>query len=224
MAQSEPPRPRKRPRQARSQMLVEAIQQACVIILEREGPEQLTTNRIANVAGINIASLYRYFPNKEAVLAEVFEKQIEGYAEKIRKRIGEIERLSHESLEKTLAAIIDMEIEQRLALVRMEPEFYGLYQRSLDFHRRTNELSVSLDNLSWEAWFPRLLGQHRERLRNGGLEAMSHIARSALEGLLVTALSNIPETLNTQALKGEILDLLLRYLLADPEQRANTLS
>ena len=76
MNRHRPPRPRKRPKQSRSLMLVQAIQEACLQILEREGPDQLTTQRIADVAGINIASLYQYFPNKEAVLAEVFDEQV----------------------------------------------------------------------------------------------------------------------------------------------------
>ena len=64
------PQPRKRPKQARSLILVQAIQEACLKILQEEGAEQLTTQRIADVAGINIASLYQYFPNKEAILAD----------------------------------------------------------------------------------------------------------------------------------------------------------
>lgn len=208
-----PPRPRKQPRQTRSQMLVEAIQQACVLILEREGPEQLTTQRIADVAGVNIASLYRYFPNKEAVLAEVFEQQIQAHLQAARERIGEIERLSHHSLEQTLAAIIDMEVEQRLNMQRLEPEFHRVYQQSVDLHRRINDLSVSLDNPSWDAWFPQLLELHRERLRPIDPELLSHVARSTLEGLLVAALDEIPESVSSESLKAEILQVLLRYLL-----------
>lgn len=222
MSGSNPPKPRKRPRQARSQMLVDAIQQACLLILEREGPEQLTTNRIASVAGVNIASVYRYFPNKEAVLAEVFERHIEQYTADARSRIGDIERLSHESLEETLSAIISMEVDQRLALLRMEPEFYQLYQQSLDFHQRIDELSVAMDNLPWDVWFTRLLSQHQHRLRPGNVEVLSHIARTALDGVLVTALSDVPEALDGETLKSEILALLLRYLLREPATPTNT--
>lgn len=37
----------------------------------RHGVARLTTNRIADRAGVNIASLYQYFPNKQAILAEL---------------------------------------------------------------------------------------------------------------------------------------------------------
>ena len=52
---TELPRPRKRPKQSRSAELVRAIREACLQILDQEGPERLTTQRIADVAGVNMA-------------------------------------------------------------------------------------------------------------------------------------------------------------------------
>ena len=75
-----------------------------------EGAESLTTQRIADVAGVNIASLYQYFPNKEAILAQVFEEQIDQYIESAREKIFEIDRLSRTDYAATLRAIVDMEL------------------------------------------------------------------------------------------------------------------
>ena len=63
--------PRKTPRQERSRATVEALLEATTDILTREGYAKLTTNRIAERAGVNIASLYQYFPGKEAIVAEL---------------------------------------------------------------------------------------------------------------------------------------------------------
>ena len=63
--------PRKTPRQDRSRATVEALLEATTDILAREGYAKLTTNRIADRAGVNIASLYQYFPGKDAILAEL---------------------------------------------------------------------------------------------------------------------------------------------------------
>jgi AcrR family transcriptional regulator len=63
--------PRKTPRQERSRATVEALLEATTDILIREGYTKLTTNRIAERAGVNIASLYQYFPGKEAIVAEL---------------------------------------------------------------------------------------------------------------------------------------------------------
>ncbi|HTB59939.1 MAG TPA: TetR family transcriptional regulator [Polyangia bacterium] len=60
--------PRKRPKQARSARLVEAILQAAVRVLERDGAAGFTTVRVAERAGVSVGSLYQYFPNKQAIL------------------------------------------------------------------------------------------------------------------------------------------------------------
>ncbi|NBB46667.1 TetR family transcriptional regulator [Rhizobium sp. CRIBSB] len=59
---------RKKPVQQRSLRMVETILEAAARILEKDGFEGLTTNAIAERAGISIGSLYEYFPNKEAIL------------------------------------------------------------------------------------------------------------------------------------------------------------
>ncbi|WAS99597.1 helix-turn-helix domain containing protein [Nannocystis poenicansa] len=56
--------PRKTPQQARSSRLVEAILQAAVRVLERDGAAAFTTVRVAERAGVSVGSLYQYFPNK----------------------------------------------------------------------------------------------------------------------------------------------------------------
>lgn len=67
---------RRMPRQRRSRQLVEALREACAEILMRQGREGLTSQRVADRAGVDIASLYRYFPNKEAIVALVFEDRL----------------------------------------------------------------------------------------------------------------------------------------------------
>lgn len=73
-------KPRKKPRQARSRELVEAIVEAAARVFDREGTAA-TTNRIAAEAGVSIGSLYQYFPNKEALLYALAERHVaQGWA------------------------------------------------------------------------------------------------------------------------------------------------
>lgn len=58
---------RKKPRQQRSQMMVESIVDAGFISLIKHGLEGTTTRHIAEIAGISVGSLYQYFPDKEAI-------------------------------------------------------------------------------------------------------------------------------------------------------------
>ncbi len=71
IATSSPLIPRKRPSQDRSKVTVEAVFEATLQVLERDGYARLTTTRIAERAGISVGSLYQYFPNKRTLLAEL---------------------------------------------------------------------------------------------------------------------------------------------------------
>jgi AcrR family transcriptional regulator len=63
----------KRPKQERSQATVEAILTATTRILTEQGYAQFTTNRVAELAGVSVGSLYQYFPNKEALIVALME-------------------------------------------------------------------------------------------------------------------------------------------------------
>jgi AcrR family transcriptional regulator len=67
---------RKRPRQRRAETTFDAILESAARILAREGPERLTTNRIARDAGVSVGSLYQYFPNKRAIVRALLERRI----------------------------------------------------------------------------------------------------------------------------------------------------
>lgn len=60
-----------RPSQDRSQETFELILRTTGLLLEDQGFEQLSTNLICRRAGLTPPALYRYFPNKYAILKEL---------------------------------------------------------------------------------------------------------------------------------------------------------
>lgn len=68
---------RKEPRQARSRATVEAIVQAGARILSDEGWAGFTTNRIAELAGVSIGSLYQYFPDKLSLVDAIRRRHLD---------------------------------------------------------------------------------------------------------------------------------------------------
>ncbi len=68
--------PRKTPQQSRSVATVEAIYDATVQVLLRNGADRLTTVHVARRAGVSVGTLYQYFPNKQALLFAVLERQL----------------------------------------------------------------------------------------------------------------------------------------------------
>lgn len=61
---------RKRPTQARGAATFNTILDTALQLLDEVGADSLTTNLVAERAGVNIATLYQYFPSKEAILLE----------------------------------------------------------------------------------------------------------------------------------------------------------
>ncbi len=75
--------PRKTPQQSRSVATVEAIHDATIQVLLKDGPDRLTTVRVAERAGVSVGTLYQYFPNKQALLFAVLERHLLGTAKAI---------------------------------------------------------------------------------------------------------------------------------------------
>ena len=71
--------PRKTPMQARSNASVNAILQAAVQVLAKEGIAKTTTKKIAARAGVSVGTLYQYFPNKHSLLYVLFKQRLESF-------------------------------------------------------------------------------------------------------------------------------------------------
>lgn len=78
------------PAQARSTVTVEKILTAATSVLAERGLQGLNTNAVAARAGINVATLYHYFPDKVAILAELFRRDQNRRHEYFITRIAEL--------------------------------------------------------------------------------------------------------------------------------------
>ena len=90
MARISPTKPRKSALQARSRATVDALVEATARILVRDGFEKASTNRIADMAGVSVGSLYQYFPSKEALVAAVIDRHNEEIMAIVRTALTEV--------------------------------------------------------------------------------------------------------------------------------------
>ena len=129
------------PRQGQARHKVELILEAAIRLLDKGGLPLLTTNAVAELAGVSIGTLYQYFPNKEAILAALTER--------------EGEELSH----RVLAVLQDastMPTEERIGrIVRAVMASYGDRPR---VHRQVIEYSLSRGGGRISALIERIIG------------------------------------------------------------------
>jgi AcrR family transcriptional regulator len=64
-------KPRKIPQQRRSQKTREEILEAAARLFNRHPLEEVTTNHVARKTGISVGTLYKYYPNKDSILADL---------------------------------------------------------------------------------------------------------------------------------------------------------
>jgi AcrR family transcriptional regulator len=100
---------RREPKQERARQTVEAVLEAVPRVLRRHGAEAITTNRVAEVAGVSVGSLYQYFPDKQAIFAALHDRHVDDVRDVIERTVADcatapLEDLSAELVER-LAAV-----------------------------------------------------------------------------------------------------------------------
>jgi AcrR family transcriptional regulator len=79
---------RKNPRQARARATVDAVLEAAAQLLERDGEAGFNTNAVAERAGVSIGTLYRYFPDKRAILLALARREMAAHNALVAERAG----------------------------------------------------------------------------------------------------------------------------------------
>jgi AcrR family transcriptional regulator len=76
-------RPNKAPLQLRSRTTYKSLLDAAARLLEQRGYAALTTNHVADAAGVAIGSLYEYFPSKQVIVAELVRRTMAEVASEV---------------------------------------------------------------------------------------------------------------------------------------------
>jgi AcrR family transcriptional regulator len=174
--------------------------QAATDILIRQGASRLTTNRIAERAGVNIASLYQYFPGKHAIIAEL--RRRHGAEARAAVRRVLIERRGGD-LEATVRALVSMGVTAHA----VSPELHRIFTEELPPLRYAD---VSAADAPLVAEFRALLTRSARGLRDPDL-TMWMVATVA-NAVLHRAVVERPDELSNGSIADELVTLLARYL------------
>jgi len=195
---------RRQPKQRRARQTVDAILGAVVRLLKREGFDAITTNRVAEVAGASIGSLYQYFPDKRAIFAALHERHIE-----------EIDRMLEATLVKhagsSLDELVRAVMEAMVDAHTTDPRLYELLSTEVP-HRAggTQDFSVRLRG----AFLLAISSRSRELKKGSDLERVVFVVTHMVEALSHGAALRRPRGLSLDDAKAEAVRAVLAYLHA----------
>jgi len=175
---------RKIPQQARSRETVAAILQASTYILIEDGWRGFTTNRVAERAGVNISSLYQYFPNKTAILAALREAHV------VDSRTALLEAISD-----TKDPIRSM-VRALIASHRVAPQLHRVLTEELPYSQRKNVECI--DHPLLQAIVSSMFASAPDP------DLAFFIARSAIHAVVHDAACLRPVLLSSAAFVGEV--------------------
>lgn len=191
--------PRKSPQQSRSRSTVDAILFATAHILKTQGFERAGTNRIAELAGVSIGSLYQYFPNKGAVIAALRERHDDWFDECLRAEIARIRALD---LRAAARALVTLLVDLHLGDLPLHNQLARNVGRPIDV----------VAEAELRALIRAYLEEHRDALREMDLDLAAWIGVRTLEGLIHGAALDAPDRLREPGFVDELSLLLVRYL------------
>lgn len=202
--------PRKRPKQERSQATVQAILSATAHILIEDGYDKLTTNRVADRAGVSIGSLYQYFPNKKALifaLAEHHANEMMQLAQHHLSGLGVDDASSpeHRSIEEVLRRIV----KAALAAHAVNPELHRVLHEQVP-HR---EVMQQFDPSKMEDMLRSFFAERQDRLQPKNLDLTVFMVERTIRAIIYGAMIDRPQSFKAEELEQEIMTMLSAYLV-----------
>jgi AcrR family transcriptional regulator len=188
-------KPRKAASQERSRATVDALVEATARILVKEGFDKASTNRIAEVAGVSVGSLYQYFPSKEALVAAVVERHQQEIMQTVR---GELAEVLVQPVEKAIRKLVAVALRAH----RVDPKLHRVLAEQIP---RVGELEkLETFNRDNYTLFRTYLESHRDELRVGDLELASFVCVTSIEALTHNAVLHHPKMISDERLEALI--------------------
>jgi AcrR family transcriptional regulator len=195
--------PRKQASQARSQETVETILRATAHILVHEGYDTLSTNRVAERAGVSVGSLYQYFPNKAALVAALLHRHVDDMLATI---IREAPALMVQPVPKAIRRYVELMIDAH----RVDPKLHRVFVEQMP---RVGDLK-RIDSVHERgiAVARAYLELHAAEIRPKDLDVAAFVVVARIEAVTHGAVLTRPELLGNPVLVDEATELVVRYL------------
>ena len=194
--------PRKSASQARSRHTVNALLEATARILVREGFDKASTNRIAEVAGVSVGSLYQYFPGKEALVAALIDRHNQEIMQIVR---GELAEVVNQPVEQAVRKLVAVAVKAH----RVDPKLHRVLAEQIPRVGRLEK--VDTFNRENYALFRAYLETRRHEIRAIDLELAAFVCVTSIEALTHTAV--LHQKIVSEEAMGALIDEATRLVV-----------
>jgi len=192
----------RQPRQERAKHTVQVVLDATVRLLKRGGSDAITTNRIAEVAGVCVGSIYQYFPDKRAIFAALHQRHAVETRRLIERTLGGHAASSlHQLLLALMEGLVDVHA--------VDPELHELLDREIP-HRASAApgLRAALRGV--------IAGRAHQLSPQANLDRVLFIVPNMMDVLAHEAVLSRPVQLSLDAAKHEAGRAISSYLHPHP--------
>lgn len=194
---------RKTPKQARSGHTLQTIYEATIQIIQRDGAEKITTNRIAEVAGVSVGTLYQYFRNKETLLLSMATVERD---QMIRALDAIFDAAPKHTLDQTLRSLVRISLRVFFERNKVRKMIINVAFRHGAAPQLASMMSVAVAHV----------GERLAELEPSGVRPMSPAARfvasRALFGVLRSAVMEDSRLIGTPDMEEELVRMMTRLL------------
>lgn len=195
--------PRKAPRQSRSLGTVKAILDATARILVERGFAAVTTNAVAERAGVSVGSLYQYFPNKDALVTALHARHGE-------QMMAVIQRVLTKAMDATLDDALAGLIEATVEAHRVDSDLHCVLELQLgamDMATLEDEYVVVM-----EERIVALLARHRGVITAPDLKLAAFMLMHSAHALIHAVVLERPRGVSLKSATQEIVHMMKGYL------------
>jgi len=183
------------------------VEQACLRILDEAGEEALTVARVAEISGVAVGSIYQYFPNKDAIIALLYERVLDEESEEL---LRVRERLIGVPLKMALRDILANIIRVETRLFKLNKAFHLRYHSALHLGMWRGPYHTTSEFIE-ATWLP-LLRMYEHEITTEHPDLSAYLLGQGLRSVIRSVLEDIPAQLEHPGMLDSLVAMAIGCL------------
>lgn len=193
--------------------MVTVILDACKKILSEYGESAFNVIVLEKVSGVCKGSIYQYFPNLDAIVAALFERE---FNEFIKWGTSTAEHVQRQGLQPLLYFMVENAVRWHESVSNLHSSFYDQYKLVYDVGTRFIELS-EVEAFCRDTMVPAIANEYPGHPLKTQYET-AHLAVQLINSLFFSALRYYPEKINQRKFHDQLVKTTMTFITSALKQ------